>query len=56
MEDAGVQVHLDNFREMGYASFTIWAQGLGTHNQPDLKARILHAIAILLGEELKQTI
>lgn len=37
LEDAGVQVNLDVFSDMGHAGFTVWAQGEGAHNPSDLK-------------------
>lgn len=50
LQDAGVPVELDVYGDMGHGSFTVWAQGEGAHNPPDLKPKTLRAMGRLLGK------
>lgn len=52
LEDSGVPVRIDIHEKMAHGAYTIWAQGEGDHNLPELRSRTMDGMQWLLNGSL----
>lgn len=48
LEDNGVPVRIDVYQKMAHGAYTVWAQGEGDHNPPELKSKTMNGLRWLL--------
>lgn len=49
LEDSGVPVRIDVYEKMAHGAYTVWAQGEGDHNPPELKLKTMDGMRWLLN-------